>query len=283
MEILVTGASGFIGRHLTIALQKISDVNVIPVSRKNIDLPGAIVLENYKDIPLADVIVHLAENPDRNAVNELSVSSTPPSVPILESFLNKGFKNIIYSSSSAVYGDEEATPHKISDPVFGADVYAKAKIMCEKMVLGSSGGLVARFSNLYGPGMSQKNVISKILSQLPCKDVVKIWDDTPIRDFLWIDDAVDLLVKMALSRGSGIYNVGSGVGTSIRELVKQATEIMKCNDCSIEVAHSKNKLSCIQLDITETKKNFNWSPETSLADGLRIILNGHDKAEKING
>jgi len=269
MKIVVTGSSGFLGSRLVRVLREFESVHVIPVSRARIDEPGSLVVDSYEDIPSADVVVHLAENPDRSVVNR---TKNFIAAEVLENILSKKFQRVVYISSAAVYGDMRSIPSKTSDIVFGVDEYTKSKLYCEEIAKQNPSWMVARLCNLYGPGMSASSVLSKILNQLPCNDKVSVWDDSPVRDFVWVDDAANAIAKMAVSNCLGVYNVGSGRAVSIKELIKLAMQITNSEGCNIELTNPSDRTSYNVLDVTETKKDFNWLPETNLEDGLRYLL-----------
>jgi len=66
--------------------------------------------------------------------------------------------------------------------------------------------------------MAPNNVLSDIISQIPGKAHLFVNNDTPIQDFIWIEDVVRAIELFILTRCSGIYNIGSGKGISIRDL-----------------------------------------------------------------
>ena len=87
----------------------------------------------------------------------------------LKFILSNTRSKLIYASSVAIYGDLSVIPHSPSDELNIINTYSKSKFECEKLVL-QAGGVVARLSNIYGPGMSKKkNIISDILKQIKLK------------------------------------------------------------------------------------------------------------------
>jgi len=274
MQVVVTGASGFLGSHLVTALLN-EAISVVPVSRRSIELENAVRVEDYSDTPLGDVLIHLAENPNRKAVNGSSSHLDAEAHKLLGKLLSKGYKRVVYVSSAVVYGDAGKYPISNAAPVVCSDTYANSKIACELLVKETE-GVVARMSNIYGQGMSLDNVMSTILNQIPCHGRLRIWDDKPVRDFLWVEDAVGALVKMALGTHVGTYNVGSGMAVSIGELARMIISLSHSNGCRLEVTSATDRLSYNVLDISETTKYFGWFPGVQLAEGIKILL---DKVE----
>lgn len=266
MKIVVTGASGFIGKHL---INKLLSMNVetCGVSRQPINFYNAVNVKSYYDTPAGDILIHLAENSNRTKENETNQSTT-----IIKHLSSKGFKRIIYVSSVAVYGDKSLKPHKPGEKVFPYDNYSKYKIACEKLI-SEKEGVVARMSNIYGPGMSKNNVFSNIIRQISPNKNMKIWSDKPIRDFLWVEDAVDALVKMALGSEIGIFNVASGRAVSIKELIHIIVNTygLKGN-YSVELTKKIDKQSTIAVDISKTCEIFEWMPKKKLEEGIKELL-----------
>lgn len=270
MQIVVTGATGFLAGHIITRLSKL-DLNVTPVSRSKSEFSNAVQVKNYLDTPSGDVLIHLAENSNRAEVNRCDCTVENVASNLLEQLLKKNYKKVLYISSAAVYGDGKLEPYKPDAPVRSVDVYSSLKLACESLVLKNS-GIVARLSNLYGPGMSNDNVLSTILRQIPCDDQLTIWSDKPVRDFLWVEDAAEVLIKMALSSKKGLYNVGSGLAVSIGDLVKIILELSGSQGCKIETTKNDVGNSYNVLDISKTRKDFHWSPKMPLHDGLKNLL-----------
>lgn len=269
-SIVVTGASGFIGQALSSNLKK-KGVKILRVSRR--PLPVYCNVQNYFETPMADVLVHLAEDPDRHRVNRLGEVYASQSTDLANFLASRGYSRIIYVSSGAVYGDSSVIPHREDEITKPYDVYTQSKLSCEKLFL-DVGGLVVRLSNIYGPLMSRENVVSHILKQMPLTGPVHLKSDKPIRDFLWIQDVVEAITKMSLVVvGEGIFNVASGVGTSIRQLCEMILKIYgqenrEIISTSLGVTNSVNI-----LDVSRTTKEFEWNPRIPLTMGLnRLIL-----------
>jgi UDP-glucose 4-epimerase len=190
----------------------------------------------------------------------------------LEALLGKPFSWVIYSSSAVLYGDRSVTPHVETDPVYANDVYTRIKLASERMVLERGGG-VARLSNLYGPGMARGTVFGTILGQLGQSGPLTVQTTSPVRDFLWIDDAVMALSRLAESRASGVFNVGSGVGASIAELASTALDESGETGRPVVATQTDAGPSILVLDISKTTAALGWRPQVSLREGLHRLIN----------
>lgn len=272
MKVIVTGASGFVGHRVVKELLR-RGVKTCAVARHPVEFPDSLVVDNYFDTPSGDVLIHLAENPNRAQVNEIGSAYLSEAGALANSLVSKGYQRIVFASSAVVYGDKDKRLHKPMDPVLATDVYSQSKLECE-MLFDKNNGVIARISNLYGVGMSTENVFSKIIQQVRCAGEVKVWNDKPIRDFLWVDDAVDALVEMALGKAKGIYNVASGRAVSIRELIDAALLSSGVDKQYIPtLTKSTDAYSAIFLDISDTFDSFGWAPKMKLEDGIKRLLN----------
>lgn len=274
MRALVTGASGFIGRRLTAALRN-QGVDTQALSRS--PATGCISVGSYLDAPTADVLIHLAQSSDRRLVNTAGDAAEREALTLMDALLEKHKGRLVYASSAILYGDASTTPRKHTDHTHVSDTYTRIKAGSEQRVLASRFGVVARLSNVYGPGMSRTNVISAIVSQIPGEGPLRVVDDTPIRDFLWCDDAVSGLVRLALCEESGVFNLGTGLGTSIGDVARVALQTAGEIHRELIAAQSSPGGSCLVLDCSATTKAIGWQFEVGLGAGLtRLLRRSHD-------
>jgi nucleoside-diphosphate-sugar epimerase len=187
------------------------------------------------------------------------------------SLLGKTWNHVIYGSSAEVYGDRITTERFTDEPVVPRGLYAITKHACEKEVL-KRRGTVLRLGNIYGEGMSRYNVFSDILKQIPGDGPVWVRDTHPMRDFIWINDVVAAFKAVINLKKDGIFNAGSGRGTSIGELARQILELAGEGDRPVKSKQSASSGSCIVLDISETKRQLGWTPSITLNKGLRMLL-----------
>ncbi len=269
MKLVVTGASGFLGQAVMRNLLH-TGADAVGVTRHC--LPGLVQVASYADVPGGDVLVHLAEASDRQWVAAHADSYERTTLLTLESLLGKGFQRVVYASSAVLYGDQSEVPHGVGDPVQVVDAYTRLKYASEQAVLGCF-GTVARLVNLYGPGMAAANVLSTILKQLPLAGPIRVFDASPVRDFLWIDDAARALSAMAIGEASGIFNVGTGVGTSIQQLADAVLIAAGQAGRSVESGQQRDKHpSRLLVEIAQTEATFGWRPDITLSEGIGNLL-----------
>jgi nucleoside-diphosphate-sugar epimerase len=207
--------------------------------------------------------MHYIENAKKTLTDALSASKA----------------QFIYASSAAVYGDKDTKKHSVNSKLNPTSIYAEAKIASEKIVL-ENNGVVLRLANIFGHGMSENNVLSKLIRQFRVENTqLEVWDKTPIRDFLFIEDLViffEQLIRKELS--SQILNVGSGVSHSIGDVyealvnVGLANKVFKKEGIPLLETEPNKKVSAIKLDIEKTKNAVDWAPSFSLYRGLNKMI-----------
>jgi len=282
LKIIITGASGFIGGHLIRKLSGIEDTEIVPLTRRKI--PNLIKVSNYTDAPEGDVLIHLAEDNNLKNVASRDLAYENDALNTLRTLLEKKYKRIIYASSSTLYGDKSVVPHSIRDEIFAKNPYTRIKSLSESAVLENPNGVVVRLANVYGPLMSTNNVMSQILRQIPQQGDLEVGDVTPVRDFVWVQDVaegISMLTHMdsTETEKSKMYNLGSGVGTSIGDL---ALLTLKLADQSERRVMSKKRtrvISSIILDCSETTNACGWTPRVSLRQGIASLLTSSLKTE----
>lgn len=268
MRVVVTGASGFLGVAVIRQLAE-AGFDCIGVSRR--DVPGLYRVSRYSETPAADCLIHCAETNERATVNAGGALVETEARETLDALLAGNYRHVIYMSSAVVYGDQWITPRKISDSAEVVDNYTRIKLTSEQAVL-KHGGTVARLSNLYGPGMAEGNVLSHILRQLDSDSAITMHSLEPIRDFLWVDDAAQAVRAIVKNKSTGIYNIGSGRGTSIRKLV-QLAQMAAGSSQDVIALQTAERPSHLVLDIAATEKSIGWTPQTCLEDGVRKLIN----------
>ena len=271
IKIVITGATGFIGAALSKKLEE-KKYSIIKVTRSQDSKAGFYQVTSYQQSPLGDILIHLGEDSDRSRVNKMGDLYRQTTREVMESLLMKGYKKIVYCSSSIVYRDQETKPYRENTLTYVGDIYSTAKLENEERVL-SWGGIVVRFSNVIGDGMSKNNVFSDILKQLSKQTPITVYNIKPIRDFILIDDAVDAIVGLIQKDASGLFNIGSGIATSINQLAKTVLSVAKQEDREINSTIKNSKYSYNVLNIEKIKKATNWQPKFTLLQSVEKIIN----------
>ena len=245
-KILITGGAGFIGSHIANELINDNEITIIDNlstgNIKNLNDPEHDNLEfihedlcktNLDDITSRiDYIFHLAamasvplsvEKPVE--CNEINVNTT---VKLLKSAVDNDVKKIVFSSSSAVYGQNTNMPLKETEPFMPTSPYAASKANCEVYLKSfyESYGLnytALRYFNVFGPKQDKNshyaavmpNFISSLLEGKPAKIY---GDGEQTRDFVYVGDVVKANINACKSNYNGAVNVASGKNITINRL-----------------------------------------------------------------
>jgi len=278
MRVAITGSSGFIGQKLVRHLEN-HDYLVI-----KLDLNEGINILKWKDLSQIkdfDVLVHLAamsfvplsyENP--REFYELNLMGLINSLELCR--LNNA--RIVFVSSY-VYGNVKETPIKEEYPLNGFNPYAETKIIGESICRNFNKyfnirSTILRPFNIYGAGQNPKFLIPSIINQVR-SGVIRLKDSRPVRDYVYIDDVVNALVK-AVENDSLDYeqfNIGSGEGHSVKQVAEIINELCgKKAKIIYEKEERRDEVLTTIADITKAKEILNWVPETSFRKGLEKLL-----------
>lgn len=268
LKVVITGASGFIGRVLTEKLRQFG-FDVVPVARRAIS--DFVEVRNYFETPEGDFLIHLAEEANRSKFNEMGTLNQLHGKKLIKVLASRFSESVIYISSGVVYGDLSATPKTETDDVRPNDHYSQFKMEQEKIVA-ELNGCILRPANLYGSGMSSVNVITDIMSQLSLPGPIRVKSLRPIRDFLYVEDFALAVVKILQTKSRGIYNVGSGIGTSIGELAQLITVANGQKGRRIIATQCDGTSSTNILEISKAKKDLGWWPLHSIRSQLPQLI-----------
>jgi len=304
-RMLVTGGAGFIGSHLVTRLLKEgfevvvldnlstgSLENLKPcLENKNFRfVKGSIIDEQAMREALKDVeaVFHLAaitsvpysvEYPD--ITREVNVDGTRR---LLEGCLSTGVERFIYVSSCAVYGEPEYLPIDEEHPTRPVSPYAESKLEGERlcMEVQKAYGLkttIVRPFNVYGPRMKggrYGGVIACFIERLRSNRPPIIYGDgTQTRDFLHVWDIINaLMLTLNSQKAIGeIFNVASGVATSIGQLAKLVTELSGVDGLKPLYRPARNgDIKHSYADIRKAKAWLGYEPKISLKEGIAALV-----------
>jgi nucleoside-diphosphate-sugar epimerase len=277
-KVLVTGSSGFIGRHL---VAKLIELKYQVLESSGSASANLCIMGQVNKLPQADIIVHMAARSfipdsfkDPQGFYSNNLIST---LNILEKARKDGSK-LIYLSTY-VYGVPQYLPIDELHPVNPLNPYTQSKVMGEDLCRAyfrdfEVPSVVLRLFNVYGPGQGNTFFIPSILSQLK-KPLIELQDSRPRRDFIFIDDVISAIVAATkyVSNGFDIFNVGSGKSVSISQLAEIIRTLSgtKAEIRFMEQIRQGEILDTV-ADISRIKSVLNWNTEVSLENGIRKIL-----------
>ena len=289
-SIVISGHNGFIGSSLTSRLKKFHIIGISNKKRKKEKNVSSIV-KNINKVNNTDVknsfqtLIHLAAVSDISFCNanpktcyEVNVNGTNNMLEIAR----KNDANIIFASSSHVYGNPIKLPIKENDKINPSSVYSSSKIMAETLceTYAKIYGLnitVLRLFSIYGPNSPQHNIILNIIKQIKTKQTISLGNINAKRDFIHIDDVTDAFYRVVRSqkKGFNVYNICTNKSTSIKEICKKLTKHSKTK---IPIVSNKNKLrkndiSEIRGNFLKFKKDYEWNSKIKLEQGLKMTFN----------
>jgi len=302
LNILILGGNGFIGSHLVEALKNKHQVTVFDKSPNLFIKEYAEVNYVYGDFGNTDLLSKVLDN--KHVVYHLLSTTVPYSadinpifdiesnligtVKLLDMIVEKGIERFVYSSSGGtVYGKSHYLPMDEEHPCNPVGSYGIVKNTVERYIQmyalkNKFSYLIARPSNPYGPRQNytkNQGLIAKLIYNGMCQDKFTIWGDgSAIRDYIYINDLVDFLKIAGLSSESGIFNVGSGAGMSINQIILALSSIIDKMPPLEYIDNKGNFVEKVILDIKHAREKFDWKPKVTLEEGLRL----HSKWMEIN-
>ena len=304
-KILVTGADGFIGSHLTEELLK-SGCNVrafvlynsfnswgwLDYTHKSLQDNLEIFSGDIRDphgvqeaMKGCEVVIHLAaliaipysyHSPDTYV--DTNIKGT---LNILQAARKLGVEKVVHTSTSEVYGTARFTPINEEHPLQGQSPYSATKIAADQMAIAfynsfdTPVGIIRPF-NTYGPRQSARAVIPTVVTQIASGQcLIKLGSTHPTRDFNYVKDTVKGFIAVAESDASvgKVINIGSNYEISIGELVELIAEIMQVKieiqTEPIRLRPEKSEVERLWADNTKAKKLLGWEPEYAGYEGLK--------------
>jgi UDP-glucose 4-epimerase len=273
-KILVTGSNGFIGKNLVKKLSKyeiISDTN----NFKQINLNDEKLVMNLE---VADLVIHLAgkipqENFEQKKFFENNILITQN---ILKYCIKNKVKKIIYVSSY-VYGEPKYLPIDENHSINPHSIYSKSKYEGEKLCKFYSDNFdlnvtILRPFNIFGESMKPGFFISNLINSVRTGKKLTIINKNSKRDFLHIDDFVDLIIKIKdHDYKFEIFNIGTGISYSFLEIIKKVEKI-SLKKLDIDFKEDDTFIDDIKADITKIINQMNWQPKIKLDEGLKKML-----------
>lgn len=294
---LVTGGNGFIGQHVCAALSAGGyQVRVLDITVASDPLPqveyfvGSFADPSILDQALrgCDALVHLGwtslpASSNQTPANDAQINVVG-SVRLLEQAVTAGVKQVVFSSSGGtVYGRSEYAPIDEVHLTRPLCAYGVSKLAVEKYLdffhhhhaLRTTS---LRIANPYGPGQDhyKRQGVVAVFAQLALQgETAEIWGDgSVVRDFIHIHDVAQAFVSALGDRQTqGVFNIGSGQGTSLEELISAIEHSTQTELKRRYLPARQFDVPVSILDIQKAQRVLGWSPTIALNQGIAETIN----------
>ena len=184
-------------------------------------------------------------------------------------------KNIVYLSSSMVYGDFQYTPIKEEHPTHPLELYGTYKLTCENILFNywyrhHIPYTILRLSGVYGPGDGNERVIERLMNNALKGKTLEVRDS--MVDFTYVDDVVDGIIRAALKAQSNTFNLSSGRGTKISEIAEHISDKLVFGTEINHIAEEDWRPVRGALNIEKAWKHFGYKPKYTLEKGLNTYF-----------
>jgi len=307
-RVLVTGADGFIGSHLTERLARegakvrafvyynsfgrwgwLDDTE--PELMENVEVFAGDIRDPGRVLEAVighDVVFHLSSliaiPYSYQAPDSYIQTNVTGALNLLNAARSVGVERLVHTSTSEVYGSAQYVPIDELHPLQGQSPYSASKIGADMLAESYFKSFelpvaIARPFNTYGPRQSARAVIPTIISQLVAGvDKLSLGSLTPTRDFNFVEDTVDGFLKVAqCDRALGnVINLGSGREISIEDLVLSIMEvtgnIIPIEQVGNRIRPEASEVDRLLCDSTRAKDWAGWEPRHTLEQGLEKTM-----------
>src|SRR3989344_2551265 len=278
-RVLITGSSGFIGRNLIKRLQS-EKADVINVGRN--EIPGVYMIN--KDLTKTDF--SFLDKIDFDYVVHLAGFSSPARAK------EKNVDKVVFMSSCVVYKTSKDLIKENEALQDEPDFYAESKMAAERkgLELQQSGFplVIFRLGNCYGPGQQWKKedmptIVPRLITNALINSENEVYEGDALRDYIYVDDVCEGIVRALQSNYSGVLNLGTGIRTKVQELAQIIAELTNTKlKVSKDTKYYNLSTDSIVLDTKRLEKALGWKPETGLREGIAKTIECYKEVVKKN-
>lgn len=268
MKILISGVSGFLGRHLRALCDGHETVGLTTSAHPSgtsglwrFDALASLDFQPDAVIHCHAAVVSGKTQLDQNALYEGNVHATKKLVSRFPEARH------VYAATVSVYGNNFGKADETTPPA-PANAYAQSKLDGEAVVAAAKNYAIVRFSSLYGPGMKDDTLIPNYTNQA-LQGQIQVWGDgSRKQSYLAVQDAARLLLQLAEDNAVGIF---LGTARQTYSNLEVAQLLAEETGAEIVFVHQDASLS-VDYDPSFTQNTVNWQPQMPLAEGLKTYL-----------
>jgi UDP-glucose 4-epimerase len=291
VRVIVTGGAGFIGSHVVEALLARGDevhvLDNLSTGRRD-NVPGEATLHEadirtdsaavFADVR-PEACFHLAAQADVRVSVERPAFDADVNVlgtiRVLEAARERGTTVTFSSTGGAIYGEVDG-PASEDAPRRPLAPYGTAKLAAEEYLatynrLYGTRHAVVRYANVYGPRQQaslEGGVVAIFMRQLAGDETPRIFGDgEQTRDFVYVSDVAEATLR-AHSSGGGVFNVGTGVETSVNELYEAVRGVARVDRDPEYAPPRPGEINRSVLDVRRAERELDWRPRQTLEQGL---------------
>lgn len=306
-RVLVTGAAGFIGSHLTEALANAGASVRAFVRYNSRNSHGWLEDADPSLMSNLDIFVGDLTNPEaaRNAASgceivlhlgalipipysyrhprEYVAANIEGTLNILEACRYENVSRLVHTSSSEVYGTARTVPIDENHPLEAQSPYAATKVAADKLAISYQRSfdtpvVVVRPFNTFGPRQTARAIIPTIITQALTRDVIELGSTTPTRDFLFVEDTVRGMMRCAEQSGieGEVLNLGTGGEISVGETAARILELLGLDrpitDSTARLRPPNSEVERLVADCSKAEALLGWRATVSFDEGLHQTI-----------
>lgn len=288
--VLVTGATGFIGRaslpflvaqnyevHAITTQPQLQSLIMPGVNWHSLNLLDTNATQKWLETNQPDSLLHLAwyAEPGKYWTSERNLDWVQASLNLLKTFVQVGGKRAVFAGTCAEYDWRYGFCSEQLTPALPATVYGTAKYSLQLLLnaFAQQTGLSAAWGRvfwLYGPYEHPGRLVASLCRNLLSGQVAPCSHGQQVRDFLHVEDVASAFVSLLGSEAAGVVNIGSGQAVQLKDIIYKIAEyIGKPELIKLgALAAPLNEASLVVADVKRLKQEVGWQPRYNLTEGL---------------